>query len=188
MGEGGFSIDTESSERVEEVAQLLAKIVEVWSGTNPQKAQLARAFVNQQMQAMGILHDDGTYDIQKWMRFLTDIGEARANPVKPDNYPSYDDFKAAMYTELDQDHELKKLLENIKSRNIQQPLSKYLYGLGIVMSSKIAYQSIFADDPIIFGNDYSIQNGRHRYACLSILSAIPYNTINWNQWIQYEHE
>lgn len=187
MGEGSLSIDTESAERVELVAQLLAKIVEVWSGTNPQKAQSARALVNQHMQAMGILHDNGTYDIQKWMKFLADIGEARANPVKPDDYPNYDVFKEAMYTAA-QDQKLASLLENIQSRNSQQPLSKYLYGLGIVMSSKIAYQSIFTNDPIVFGKGYSVQNGRHRYACLSILSAIPYNTSNWNEWIQSEYE
>lgn len=175
-GESGYERMREES--FSESERLLALIVETGPSMDPQKLSQMQTQLRQHLQVVGVLGDDGKIDIKQWMDYSIDLTNKKNSPLKPDDYPEKEIFNDGVASLRKVEPEI---FDNVSPRG-NKTMEDYLYGVGIVMSSRLAYTNIFKDDPIVYGRDGKVENGRHRVIAEKVLKEVGYDA-NWD-WIE----
>ena len=165
-----------------EAEKLLAKVVEKGGSLDLSALSNLRKQLNQHLFALGALNDDGSIDIDKWQKVATGLFRRKNIPLKPENYPSEAEFSSGLEKVKKQES---ALFIDVSPRG-SATLEEYLYGVGTVMSSKLAYESIFNNDPIIISTEGKVENGRHRMIAKKVLDEIGFDT-KWD-WVKTETE
>lgn len=178
-GEAGASFLRIETKQVEEIEKLWAELIEKGGDMDDTKKQLIRAKLHTQLQKLGVLNSNGVIDTSLWANLVSQIAQRKTTPLKPKDYPDLELFKEK-FEEYKRAHEEIGLL-----RRHTQTLPEYLYGLGIVMSDKLVYETVFKNDRIQI-RDSEVTNGRHREAALGILRMCGFR--QQMPWVTVEYE
>ena len=206
-GGGGFESYIEKSpeelrqEALEEIGRLLAKIIETGPDLDPQYLQSLRNQVQDNLTILGLKGIDDPLLLEVMSKVHQ---EGLTIPI-PQDYPTPSEFRGQYElvvkrqmeesdTECTQNPSLKEIIDfttinfgEIKPRG-QETLEQYLYDLGKVISNWRGYATVFKDDPIKIGKDWSVQNGRHRVATLKCLGDEYLQKSGVENWVKSELE
>ncbi|OGD71052.1 hypothetical protein A3A84_02725 [Candidatus Collierbacteria bacterium RIFCSPLOWO2_01_FULL_50_23] len=171
------------AEIIEEIACLLAWLIEAGPGADPditkqRRAQLKAVFallgIDFDKPQWGILYGDITWQIIKGKQF----------PDRPAGYPEFAAFSDRVSNLVRANYEG---LGDLRGRD-GKALAEYLYGLGFVLASRLSYEFIFPEtDPIVVNEKTGGILGRHRYLTLAILEELGLDTSLW-RWVRVECE
>lgn len=179
-GEEEFAFENfrEKEALKQEIDALWAWLIEK-SYEDPTGAQTARQQLSQNLQKLGVVDPNGQLNIKLWTDFVTTQAQRKSTPVTPKDYPIYETFEEKYLELLKQKPELELLHRHTDN------IPKYLYGLGMVMSDKVVYKSIFQNDDITIKNG-EVENGKHREATREILNMCGF--IKQMPWIIVSYE
>ncbi len=152
----------ESLPQFEELMKLWAEIIEKGASWDPGMLATMRLQVNDLLVALGLVDEDGKCDVNKLMDFVILVAQYKELPIKKDGYPDRKSFINGVKLAIEENPELFDDLEGRDGKEI----GDYLYGLGMVMDTQIVYENIFNNDPITYGKNGKVENGRHRVAVL----------------------
>ena len=172
---GESSPEMREVESHEQAALLLARIIETGPDLDPQ----ALAALRQQLTQLGVLDEDGSLNLDLWIKTTARITTLKTTGIMPEGYPTLKAFSEAC-SQLEQE------TEYISPRGADIALEDYLYGLGMVMASEPAYTTIFENDPIT-KKDGKVTNGCHRSLTLQVLGQCGFLTTDW-RWVTQETE
>lgn len=166
---------------IEDIAYLLAWLIEVGPGADPDVKRARRAAFQAALAQLDI-------DINK-PRWGDLFGEAirqiaweKEHPPKPPHYPPLGKFQQVLNQLIRQKH---PLLADLEGRDGME-LSLYLYGLGLIMASELSYGYIFPEsDPIRWNRRTNEVEGRHRFLTLYVLDKLGFDTRRW-RWVNIE--
>lgn len=174
-GFGGEGLDREKV--FSETLVLMAKITETGGALDPVKLAGMRAKLRQNLGQFGVLDGLGHLKPDAWMSFLAMMSDERRNPAKPANYPAEEKFRESYGQVVSEEPDF---IDNVSGRG-GRSLESYLYGLGIVMASEVAYREIFRNDPITLRAG-KVENGRHRVLTERVLDRCGF-IRNWS-WVE----
>lgn len=180
--------DVEAQEHLNEINRLLAKLIETGGDLPGNIKQAIRGKIHAHLSVLGLksLEDyAGLASIQQRLH------EKRSNIPTPSGYPDKEYFQQK-FTALHraEDHEdlpgiprhplATDVAQNgqgdwsqLEGRN-SKAVVDYLYDLGKVLSCELAYTAVFdPTDAIEIGEEWRVENGRHRVLTLRVLGA-PY--------------
>ncbi|MBI2310514.1 hypothetical protein HYU90_01630 [Candidatus Collierbacteria bacterium] len=170
------------AEIIEEIAYLLAWLIEAGPGADPDITKQRRARLKSALASLGIDHDKPQWGIL-YGDIVWKIAQGRQFPDKPAGYPEFAIFSAKVQELIVTNH---RSLGDLRGRE-GKTLAEYLYGLGFVMGSQLSYEFIFPNtDPIVVGEIEGEILGRHRYLTLAVLEELGFNTSRW-RWVHVEH-
>ncbi len=168
----------ESLPQYEKMMKLWADIIEKGVSWDPGMLATMRLQVNDLLMALGLVDEDGKCDVNKLMDFAVLVSRYKELPIKKDDYPDRKSFIKGVKLAIEENPEL---FDNLEGRDGKE-IGDYLYGLGIVMDTQIVYESIFENDPIAYGRNGKVENGRHRVAVLRSFEKCGY--IQNRPWVK----
>jgi len=195
--------DIEISQHLEEMYRLLAKLIETGGDLPGDTKKAIRAQIQAHLAVLGIasLEDyAGLSTIQQR------LNEKKNNLPTPPGYPNKEHFGQnliALYNERSY-----KNLPNVPEQPLASQVAKfsqsdwiqlegrggksaidYLYDLGKVLYSKLAYTVTFdSTDPIAIDSQWRVENGRHRALTLKILGKQYVEETGMDDWISIQKE
>lgn len=203
-GEANFGKDPdlERKEHLDEISRLLAKVIEKGSEFSPQKRAGMRQQIQAHLKALGLVKLDP-------VALSTITQELDRKLIKiptPSNYPDEETFRqdlnsalvakprrsltgippypkvilAAEYGQAD--------WQAVRGGG-EVELEDYLYDLGKIMGNQYVYTTLFGEsDPIVVGENWQIENGRHRVLALKALGPEYIALSGMERWVAVERE
>ena len=212
-GEGRFSemarYSRDKDPRIEikahldEINKLLAKLIEKGGDLPSNIKKTLRAQMQAHAQALGI---KGIADLKGLMAVYQKLDESQTNLPVPSDYPTKAEFREKMMDvyRLQGRERLPAIPKRIKASDVakfgqgnwkdvkgrgQVETADYLYNLGAVMCSKLAYETVFGEtDSILVGEGWNIENGRHRAITLRVLGESYVEKKGMNDWVRVGRE
>lgn len=197
--------DMEMKKHLDAMHRLLARLVEQGGDLSSGVKKAFRVQIQAHLQALGL---ESLEDYEGLTALYQRLHERSSNLPSPTNYHSRADFRSrlnAVY-HLRAPENLPKVPENVRIRSTHLSLfgqtdwsmlagrggvelTDYLYDLGKVMASELAYTVSFNEtDPIVVSDGWKIENGRHRALTLRILGPQFVNDQGMDAWISVYNE
>lgn len=195
--------DVETKEHLDAMNRLLAKLVEQGGDLPSDVKKGLRVQIQSHLQALGLqsLEDyDGLTAIYQRLQ------ERRTNLPTPPNYPSRDGFRDKL-NEIYQargTEQLPAVPRRLRATSVAEfgqgdwrelegrggvDVVDYLYNLGKVISSELAYTTTFdATDAIEVDDSWRIENGRHRALALRVLGSRFVDNQGIDRWVEVRKE
>lgn len=180
------------------IEELLFTIIETGGDLDPQKlAQLRR-----QLQALlTLLGLESLEDLPVVLEYLSAEVNKR---IIPDWYPTIGTIRTIIYRLYSEaQHASEEVPKTVTAGDVAEfaqvdhelkgrgdlDLAEYLHALGIFMINEYAYKLMIADsDAIKIGEDWKIENGRHRSFVLRIFGKKNVEKIGMDEWVKVEIE
>lgn len=195
--------DVEAQEHLDEIFKLLAKLIETGGDLPGDAKKVIRAQIQAHLAVLGIASLE---DYAGLSAIQQGLNEKKNNLPTPPGYPNKELFGQnfiALYNERGH-----KNLPNVPRQPLASQAAEfsqcdwsqlegrggknavdYLYDLGKVLYSKLAYTVTFdSTDPIAIGNQWNVENGRHRALTLKILGKQYVEETGMDDWISIQRE
>ncbi len=159
-------ITKEEVELFENIMRLWAQLIEKGGEKDTGTRASMRAQIVQGLAQLGVTADeDGLVDIESLKKLVVRIDTSKEKPKRKSGFPSFENF-------ADELKEIKGI--EIKGKD-GIDLAEYLYTLGVIMNSEVAYEHIFKADPMGEADE-----ARHRKLALLVLKKCGYKMDhNW---------
>lgn len=195
--------DVEAQEHLNEINKLLARLVETGGDLSGNIKQVIRGQIQAHLAALGL---ESLEDYAGLAAIQQRLHERRSNIPTPAGYPDKEAFGqrlAALYEARGHED-----LPSVPRRPLATHVAAYgqgdwsqlegrsgkntvdyLYDLGKVLSSELAYTAVFdPTDAIEIGEQWKIKNGRHRALTLRVLGAQYVEEKGMNHWVAVRRE
>lgn len=190
----------EAEKHLTEIFKLLGKLIERVGDLPSATKKRIRAQVKQHLNALGIESLD---DYKKLAEIHARVEEEKRTLPNPPDYPEKEEFEktlAKLYLSKDVEPIPVGVMDDLFASDIAaygqcdwsevegrggRNALDYLYDLGKVMTSKLAYEAAFDEsDPIVVGKGWKIENGRHRSMALRALGNLYVNQKGMDTWVK----
>ncbi len=188
------SPDMVMKEHYDAIQVLLGKLIESSGNLSGQ----AKRQLRQQVQAH--LAQLGLTDPTQLSQVAQHLHEVTVKPPTPPDYPTKEEFADRLHVVT---HTLFEPVQCTPNDPTVTDVARYgttdwskvparsgnlvdeLFGLGKVISSELAYRTVFSEiDPIVVGNRMRIDNGRHRALSLRILGSEFTKKQGMSRWVK----
>lgn len=197
--EVGELSDVETEKHHDAILRLLARLIEGGGELDVDGRAALRGKIASHLAALGLT------DISQLGQITRQLFDARVNPRIPEDYPSLEDFANAFQQVIANritTEQPDAVPSEPKATQIAQHgrtnwdevtgrglgLLLYSYGLGVLMSSRLAYTNTFREDTIKVRDDWQIENGRHRALTLRTLGPEYVVRSRMNGWVKAQKE
>ena len=195
--------DVEVQENLEELDKLLARLVEKSGDLDPEVKEAIRAKIQGILATLGLQSLD---DIRGLMALHERVHQGVRNLPMPVGYPDKSDFEQRVLEliQATRPESLPGVPKNPLATDVAshgqndwhalegrggKEITEYIYELGKVLSSELAYTVTFDEkDAIEIGEDWSVENGRHRAMTLRILGTDYVEEQNLDRWAKVRKE
>lgn len=194
--------DIEVQESLDELDKLLAILIESGMDLSDQKRHDLRAQVQQTLSALGLRSLE---DQEGLLAIYERLNRAMTDLPTPEGYPGKKVF----------DERVARLSQNVGEAPYAVPqkpsatevaqyaqgdwerlegrggkdIADYLYQLGKILSSNFAYAATFDEtDAIEIGDDWKVENGRHRAMALRALGHEYIDEHSMDRWVSIRRE
>lgn len=180
------------------IEELLARVVEKGADLDPQ----ALALLRQQLQSLLVLL--GLNDLTDLPVVYSFLSNKAIERITPKWYPLFWEFEYIIESLPAEKPFYRDLAsKGVKASDLAQyaqvdkdlmgrggiSLSEYLYNLGIFMTNAYAYKLMVPDsDAIKIGEDWKVENGRHRSLVLRIFGKDNIESIGMDHWVKVKVE
>ena len=190
--------DVITKEHLDEINHLLAKLIETGGDLPSDVKQGLRAQIQAHLNDIGL---QSLEDYDGLTAIYQRLYEKRTVLPLPPNYPAKEDFRVCVneiYKAIGSES-LPTVSSRLRATQVAQfsqadwselegrggiGVVDYLYDLGKVMSSELAYTTTFdRTDPIKIGERWRVENGRHRALTLRVLGADYVDRKGMDRWI-----
>lgn len=194
--------DVEAKENLEELWRVLAALIEKGGDLPAYAKKNLRTKIQSLLAALNI----ESLEDYKGLSALTERLYVKSRFPEPDGYPSKQDFEHNLRDVYRRQgfERLPRLPKTIQAsdvakygqsdwiqitgRGVESGVD-YLYNLGKVLSSELAYTTAFDQtDLLAVGSDWKIENGRHRALALRALGVSYISRIGIDRWIEVRKE
>lgn len=190
--------DVEAKEYLEEIWRVLAKLIEQGGDLPAQTKRNLRTQVQNLLAALNIQ----SLEDYKGLAALSERLSVKSTLPNPEGYPSKKEFEQKLWTVYQQqgNEVLPKVPKSVNAsdiaRNGQADWSQltgrgvksgidYLYDLGKVLASELAYTVAFDKTDILeVGLHWNIENGRHRALALRSLGFDYISATKMDRWVE----
>lgn len=195
--------DVEAQEHLNEINRLLAKLIETGGDLPGNIKKSIRGQIHAHLSALGL---KSLEDYAGLAAIQQRVHERRSNIPNPPGYPDKEDFEQRLATlhrtqvrealpGVPRDPLAIDLAQNgqgdwsqLEGRNSKRVVD-YLYDLGKVISSELAYTAVFdPTDAIEVGEQWRVENGRHRALTLRVLGVQYVEEKGMNRWVAVRRE
>ncbi len=206
MGEvfrGERDPDMEAQGHLNEINRLLARLIETGGDLPANIKQAVRGQIQAHLAALGL---EGLEDYAGLAAIQQRLHERRSNIPTPVGYPDKETFGQRLATlyETRGREDLPRVPKRplatqvaafgqgdwsqLEGRSGKNAID-YLYDLGKVLSSELAYTAVFDPrDAIEIGKSWKIENGRHRALTLRVLGKQYVEEKGINHWVTVRRE
>lgn len=195
--------DAEAQKHLNEIDRLLARLIETGGDLPGNIKKTIRRQIQAHLATLGL---QSLEDFAGLAAIQQRLYERRSNIPTPPGYPDKEYFKQRL-TALHQ-AEGHEDLPGIPSRPLATDVAQngqgdwsqlkgrnsktvvdYLYDLGKVLSNEFAYTAVFdSTDPIEVGDQWRVENGRHRTLTLRVLGETYIEEKGMNRWVAVRRE
>lgn len=188
----------EMQEHHDAIMRLLAKLIEGSGGLSATAKTQLRQQIQQHLSALGLT---GISQLQKISQKLHD---AQVRPPVPADYPTKEEFETRMARAISkstiseraprvpEDPFASEIAEYGRTnwREVdgrERSLLDHIYGVGIILSNELAYRATFPEsDRMLVGDNWQIDNGRHRALALRTLGSDYVARHGMDRWVKAE--
>jgi len=161
-----LDVTKEQLDSFKDVMRIWADLIEKGGDMDSNKKSVLRANLANLLSQIGIaVNDDNRVDLESLKGFVLRLEQSQEKPKAKSNYPSKQNFLEVFDGMRDS---FVGFYKDVKGRD-GFDLGEYLYSLGVLMDSEVAYEHIFADDSMS-----ETDSGRHRKMALLVLERCGY--------------